>query len=452
MARVIICNGAGFGDEGKGSVVDFLTRKHGAHCVIRYNGGAQAAHNVVDPDGRHHTFAQFGAGTFAGARTHLSRFMLVNPIFMLSEGKHLVSLGVSDAFQRVTVDGDALVTTPFHVALNRVRELCRDALLNARRTGEGRHGSCGMGIGETVAYALANPEGAIRFKDLSNPGTMMVKLGDIQDYMVKEANELVGKVPVNDSLAKEYKLLCQDDLASICMEWFAKLLGMGVRSVGPEYLSAALTEGTTIFEGAQGVLLDEEWGFHPYTTRSNCTFENALQLVEGFKGEVTKIGVLRAYHTRHGAGPFPTESPEVKATGDHNGIGPWQEGFRAGYFDFVLARYARLALGGVDEVALCHLDQVQGPQKVCLAYAWPNWYGPQGPNQYRIHKIPRVEYEKLKAMFDEEGSTYQHPYDGTIEPVYTTLSSVDRLISGVERTMRAPVTIRSYGPRAGDKQ
>jgi len=445
MSKVILVAGAGFGDEGKGSIVDHLTRKHSAQTIVRYNGGAQAAHNVVDPDGRHHTFSQFGSGTLAGAKTHLSRFMLVNPISMISEGNHLVSLGVSDAFQRVTVDGEALVTTPFHVSLNRIRELCRDA-------GEGRHGSCGMGIGETVAYAVANPEGAIRFKDLSNPGTLMVKLGDLQDYMVTEASKLVGKVPLNDGLEKECKLICQDELASICLEWFAKLLSLGVRSVGPEYLSAVLTKGTTIFEGAQGVLLDEEWGFHPFTTRSNCTFENALQLIEGFNGEVTKVGVLRAYHTRHGAGPFPTESPEVKATGDHNGVGPWQKGFRAGYFDFVLARYARLALGGVDEVALCHLDHVQGPQKVCLAYAWPHWYGPQGPNQYKIHKIPRADYERLKAMFDEEGSTYQHPYDGTIEPVYTTLPSVDRLISGVEKAMRAPVTIRSYGTRAGDKR
>ena len=82
----ILVAGLGFGDEGKGSIVDALVRKHGAHTVVRYNGGAQAAHNVVDLDGRHHTFSQFGSGTFVpGTRTFLSRFMVVNPLGMLIE-------------------------------------------------------------------------------------------------------------------------------------------------------------------------------------------------------------------------------------------------------------------------------------------------------------------------------------------------------------------------------
>ena len=76
-----------YGDAGKGSIVDYLTRLHQAHTVVRYNGGAQAAHNVVDNDGRHHTFAQFGSGMFTpGVRTHFSRFMLLNPLSMLKRG------------------------------------------------------------------------------------------------------------------------------------------------------------------------------------------------------------------------------------------------------------------------------------------------------------------------------------------------------------------------------
>src|SRR4051794_33587520 len=116
----------GFGDAGKGSVVDFLVREHQTHTVVRFNGGAQAAHNVVLPDGRHHTFSEFGSGTFVpGVRTHLSRFMLVDPAALLAEERHLRSLGVSDAFERLSVDGRAIVVTPFQKAANRLREMSR---------------------------------------------------------------------------------------------------------------------------------------------------------------------------------------------------------------------------------------------------------------------------------------------------------------------------------------
>src|SRR5512138_457863 len=133
----------GYGDAGKGSIVDYLTRVTNAHTVVRYNGGAQAAHNVITPDGRHHTFSQFGSGTFVpGTRTHLSRFMMVHPLAMLAEERHLRSLGVRDAFPRLSIDREALVTTPFQQSANRLKEMAR---------GDGRHGSCGMGVGETMS-------------------------------------------------------------------------------------------------------------------------------------------------------------------------------------------------------------------------------------------------------------------------------------------------------------
>src|SRR5262249_276861 len=119
-AAVTLVAGLGFGDEGKGSIVDFLVRKTGARMVVRYNGGAQAAHNVIANDGgreRHHTFAQFGSGTLAGADTLLSRFVHVNPLSLFSEARHLSTLGIHDPLSRVHIERGAHVTTPFHVAL-----------------------------------------------------------------------------------------------------------------------------------------------------------------------------------------------------------------------------------------------------------------------------------------------------------------------------------------------
>ena len=122
--------------------------------MVRFNGGAQAAHNVITSDGRYHAFAQFGSGTFTpGVRTHLSRFVLVDPLALAAEAAHLASVGVGDALDRLTVDRDTLMTTPYHRLANQARERAR---------GAARHGSCGMGIGETANYALEHPDDAPR--------------------------------------------------------------------------------------------------------------------------------------------------------------------------------------------------------------------------------------------------------------------------------------------------
>src|SRR5437763_7917023 len=119
--RAFVVVDLAFGDSGKGLLTDFLVRRTGARMVVRYNGGAQAGHNVVAPDGRHHTFAQFGAGTLVpGVRTFLSRFVAVHPTALLREEAALAGIGVADAFGRIAVSEAALVITPFHQAANRL--------------------------------------------------------------------------------------------------------------------------------------------------------------------------------------------------------------------------------------------------------------------------------------------------------------------------------------------
>ena len=116
--------------------------------------------------------------------------------------------------------------------------------------------------------------------------------------------------------------------------------------------------GDVVFEGAQGVLLDEWRGFHPHTTWSTCTFDNALELLRGRDRDVTKLGVLRTYATRHGPGPFPTEDRSLDALlpEPHNATHTFQGAFRRGWFDAVLARYAVEACDGIDALALTHVD------------------------------------------------------------------------------------------------
>lgn len=168
----MIVTDLGYGDAGKGTVVDWLCAQRRVGAVVRFNGGGQAAHNVVLPDGRHHTFAQFGSGTFRGVPTHLSRFVVVDPLALAAEAAHLGEVGVPHPFGLLTVDREALLATPYHVAAGRARELARAA---------DRHGSCGMGVGETMSYALEHPGLAPTVGDCEAPARLARKLRALRE-------------------------------------------------------------------------------------------------------------------------------------------------------------------------------------------------------------------------------------------------------------------------------
>lgn len=354
-----------FGDSGKGLVTDALVRELGAHVVVRFNGGGQAGHNVVTGDGRHHTFSQLGAGSFVpGVRTFLSRHVVVHPTALLVEARILAGKGVPLPLARLLASREALVTTPYHQAANRLRELAR---------AEARHGSCGVGVGETVADALEGPEDAVRLADLLDRSTLRAKLERLRERKREELGPELRETARLVAAEPEHRVFDRDEIVDRWIDAVEPLVEAGA-IVGDEVLSELLAKGDVVFEGAQGVLLDEHAGFHPHTTWSRCTFENALALLEEarFEGETLRLGVLRTYATRHGRGPMPTEDPRLVPLlpEPHNTHGPWQEAFRVGAFDAVLARYALAVVGGVDGLALTHLDALERlvPYRVCTAY------------------------------------------------------------------------------------
>jgi len=414
--RHVIVLDLGYGDAGKGTVVDWLCssgsgRAPGGgpvHTVVRFNGGAQAGHNVVTTDGRQHTFAQFGSGTFTpGVRTHLSRFVLVDPLALAAEAGHLAALGVRDALDRLTVDRDALLTTAYHRAANRARELAR---------GSHRHGSCGMGIGETASYAFQYPADAPRVADCASSRMLRRKLETLIDRLTAELGALDGP-PVAD-LCDAYRAFAAR-----------------VRLVDSEYLHRVLRAGPVVFEGAQGVLLDEWRGFHPYTTWSTTTFDNALTLLAEAGETALRLGVVRCYLTRHGPGPFVTEDPTLELPEPHNRHGAWQGAFRAGHLDAVALRYAAEVSGGLDAVALTHLDTAaRAPLRLCRSYQV------DGRRLDRIIPGPPHDLagqERLTRMLLRARPSYAEP-GGDWPGV-------------VEEALGAPVVLQSHGPTAADK-
>jgi adenylosuccinate synthase len=348
MNRAIITVDLGFGDSGKGTIVDALVRKFNAGLVVKFNGGAQCGHNVVTDEGVHHEFSQFGSGTFAGAKTFLSKHVLVNPLDMMLESDALRDKVNHHPLDKMFVDERALVTTPFHVALNRIREMSRSK----------RNGSCGKGIRETVVYAEKFPKSAIRIEDLRFASTLSAKLNVMRWRFTNEAIKLIPDLGWEHT--ELFNVLRQDvnQLASRMTDASKKFTILA--SEGVHWLLNG--ERTVIFEGAQGILLDQHYGFRPHITKSSCTNLNALEVLRefGFVGRPFTLGIARTYITRHGAGPLPSENPSLAArlAEPHNNYNDWQQDFRVGDLDIPALRYAVECTDGIDGLAITHLDAV----------------------------------------------------------------------------------------------
>jgi len=341
----------GFGDSGKGLITDFLVRRTGANLVVRYNGGAQAGHNVVTPDGRQHTFSQFGSGAFTpGVRTYLSHHVVVHPTALLVEGDALQGKGVPDVYQRLRISESALVITPFHQAANRIRELLR---------GDARHGSCGVGVGETVEHSLMHPEDCIRTGDLYRPAELRRKLILIRDQKWTGLRMNINAAVAPSAITRELRIFEDEGIIDAWISTIARITSLGLVVPDTTLETWLKYSGAVVFEGAQGVLLDAEAGFHPYTTWSNCTTANAEEIISQMApgAAVTRVGVTRTHMVRHGPGPLPTETSELKGMiMEHNQYSDWQGAVRYGWLDAVLLRYALALTGGVDWLALTHLD------------------------------------------------------------------------------------------------
>ena len=435
MQRVYLTVDLGFGDAGKGSIVDFLTRAHEAHTVVRYNGGAQAGHRVVTrgADPREHVFAQFGSGTLAGAATHLSRFMLLDPLAMIAEGQQLQALGV-DAFRHTTVDERALVITPFQRAANRLRELAR---------GAGRHGSCGMGIGETMADYLQYGERVLFARDLLDPGVLRAKLEFLRGVNLAKVRALPAGLLESEQFASEHEPLTGDGWHDWLLDGYADFVG-AVRIVPGTYLSEILRRpGAVIFEGAQGILLDEWNGFHPHTTWSTTTLEYAERLLQeaGYTGGRVRIGITRAYATRHGAGPLVTEDPELtRALPDAaNGFGAWQQGFRVGWLDLVMLRYALEVAGTLDMLAVTCLDRLAeiARPRICRRYGYGTGV---------VERLPRSSVPRSLA-YQEQLTRRLGACRPILEPLADASAAIDLVAS-----LGVPVGLISTGPCADDKR
>jgi adenylosuccinate synthase len=309
--RAIAIIGANYGDEGKGLTIDYLAREQAAKgqrpLIVRFNGGSQAGHTVQTGDGRRHVFSHVGAGSFApNARTYLSSQFIVNPYTLRKELVQLQSTLTETPI--IMVHPMCPVTTIYDMALNSIAELSR---------GQERHGSCGMGINETVTRNLAGHPLKLWQVVLRTADQLATDLKLIVERWVPQRLEALGLTQDDLNKHQLYSAVLTTKLdfvkqAELLKELVEPLIMLNKDSL--ESLQASIEhDQAVLFEGAQGLALDEFLGTFPYVTRSITGLPSALAVAAFELGalEVEPLYISRCYLTRHGAGPLHLEGESI---------------------------------------------------------------------------------------------------------------------------------------------
>lgn len=341
MKSVKIIIGANYGDEGKGLATNHFAeeaQKAEKLCLnILYNGGCQRGHTVETADGKRHVFHHFGAGTFAGAETYFDKDFIVNPMEFMREYRELEQMGVKPICY---ISPECRVTTPFDMMLNQIIEDAR---------GEKRHGSCGMGIFETRRrYGLSSSTTlrALKFQELAKLPKEHLKLylQALYELYFKYQLDEFG-IDITNTLFRDFD--CAGAIEHFISDFYDMMLYVIIDPVGIYTISPF---DVFIFEGGQGLALDENYNFdYPYLTPSMTGSGVPLHRIEHCRSltDIEVVYVTRSYFTRHGAGKFPTECnvSEINSNivDDTNHENEFQGKLRYGRFD------CKALLGRIDD-------------------------------------------------------------------------------------------------------
>lgn len=325
MKRCSIVIGSLWGDEGKGHMTDILCNS-ASTLNVRFNGGAQASHTVVTPEGKRHAFRTFGSGTFSGAKTYLSEDFIVNPMAFSKERNELVNNFNIIPYE--FVNPDCIVSTLWDIYINQAIETIR---------GKDRHGSCGFGINETVERSKI-PIYKITVMDLLFRDKLVKKLLDIQDEYVQMRLKSEYNLSIED-LPEEYvKQLTSKDNIDMFL-FYADEFISNVQIRGNDIINRF---DNVVFEGAQGLLLDQNNSdYFPHVTASNTGIRNVMNILKAlnYSDMIDIYYMSRCYITRHGAGPFNSEingKPYANVSDLTNIPNDFQGALRFGYLDFDL--------------------------------------------------------------------------------------------------------------------
>ncbi len=403
--RNVVVVGTQWGDEGKGKVVDWLT-DHAAG-VVRFQGGHNAGHTLVIK-GVKTALQLIPSGIMRdGVACYIGNGVVVDPAHLLAEIKRLEAIGL-DVRSRLFLSESCPLILPFHVELDHAREALRES------SGAGKIGTTGKGIGPAYEDKVARR--ALRVQDLKHPERFRRRLEAV----------LVGH---NESLAGtlKRKALALEPIFDQAMAQ-AELLRPLMADVG-YLLHRANAEGKSIlFEGAQGTLLDVDHGTYPFVTSSNCVAGNAAAGSGVGPGSLHYIlGITKAYTTRVGSGPFPTELDiEAKGTVGHHLSTIGQErgtvtgrARRCGWLDAAALKRSFI-INGISGLCITKLDVLDGLTEVKMAVGYKLGS--------RVLDILPLDADEIDAC----------------EPIYESFAGWSESTVGVTQWDRLPVNARTY--------
>ncbi|WP_440903581.1 adenylosuccinate synthase [Catenovulum sp. SX2] len=418
MGKNVVVLGTQWGDEGKGKVVDLLTDK--ASYVVRYQGGHNAGHTLII-DGEKTVLHLIPSGILRDNVTCIiGNGVVLSPEALLKEMNELKARGVK-VEERLKISEACPLILPYHVALDQAREAAR---------GNNKIGTTGRGIGPAYEDKVARR--GLRVGDLFCPEQFATKLKEVMEYH-------------NFALVNYYKAeaVSYDEVLAAAMQYREVLTSMVVDVT--EVLDQARKNGESIlFEGAQGTLLDIDHGTYPFVTSSNTTV-GGVATGCGFGPCYLDyvLGIVKAYTTRVGSGPFPTELDcEV---GQHLGVKGHEFGAttgrkrRTGWFDAVAMRRA-VQINSITGFCMTKLDVLDGLKeiKICVGYQDTNG------NVSNVPPMAAEGYEKVTPVYETMPGWDDNTY-GVTE--FDKLPQAARnYIKRIEEILEVPIHIVSTGP------
>jgi adenylosuccinate synthase len=404
VRKPIICVDLFLGDCGKATFADYLSRKYYKSLMVRFSGSCNAAHNVVDAHLRHHEFKSFPCGMLIpNVKGLLSKHVLVEPLALDNENRHLKELGILDAYERLFVDERCLLITPFHVVANRL----------SSPTGS----TTGMGLGVTVDDSIKYPDKIITIADILTP--------QIKNKLIDTRDRLASKFNYDDAFDIDVTLITK---------LYARI-ATKLNILSDSNVNNLLKNENLIFEGSQGALLDERFGFAPDTTWAKTTKHNALEVLDDaeiLEHPIT-VGITRTYGTRHGNGIFPTFNDVLTSQlkDIHNNDFGLQGKFRCGWLDLPLLKYGILANDGVDCLAVSHIDKL---------HKYTEWKVNVKYSNNFLDNLPKdlAEQEELSKKIQ------------SAELNYKTFHNT-QILSLISKELNLPIMLESNGMTCKDK-
>ena len=413
--KVDVLLGLQWGDEGKGKIVDVLTPKY--DIIARFQGGPNAGHTLIF-DGKKHVLHTIPSGVFRpGTKNVVGNGVVIDPVIFKREITQLLEAGV-DPRPELLISRRAHLITPTHRLLDAASEQAK---------GKAKIGSTLKGIGPTY---------------MDKTGRNGLRVGDLTSGKFNERYQALRKKHLG--LLQQFPDF-EFDLESVETEWMEAAMELGqLQLIDTEhYLNEALDAGKRVLaEGAQGTMLDIDFGTYPFVTSSNTIAAgacNGLGVGPGRIGEV--IGIFKAYCTRVGSGPFPTEL--LDATGEALRQAGGEFGAttgrprRCGWLDLVQLRYA-CRVNGVTQLAMMKADVLSGFDEIPVCHS----YQYEGAT---THNLPYgIEPDEVTPDYKNHGGWQEDLTGATLESALP--ESLTSYIAMVEKEMVTPISIVSVGP------